>query len=958
MKKDRLISLFLTVLVVASLFLATPSRAVTVSVNFADTSIDSGTDVAFTVSVDLNTNERIPVSSITVYINRGAGDSSVGDYNCTFDPLGTALTTCTGLTITSIHTPTNYGNSSLYGYGYGWFGGSVYDTNNSAYGYGYGYGYESAISSSTYPYGELAFNVTWSAPSVSTDTFYSVKVVAITPGALDGRLTYQTEESTTIKVNVNDDPSVSMTSPVEDAVYSDISTTPVPVTWTATAPSSGSISWQWYVLDNTTIVYFDNTVTTTNLSSSLSAGWHTIYVGANDTFGNAGSTTLVNFYVNAPVNMTQVKSLIESQTPVTNFTVFDSSGNDTSSNESTSINQTLSIQAVVPVTFRNQSVNATMTIPEFNGLDANWNNPFNMEIDISSTRANNINSKTGSSLMTLTLFTNMSRFLPNTAYRNKGARIFMNIPLPSGIQVLYIEDDFGDLAHNIQTTCATAAGPGTVTLSNMCYFNTIANITVWVPHLSGVGLANDTSAPTINITSPVPNGTIVNNSRFSLSFDTWETNPSSPFCHFNFTSGGTAQTGGYIDTTSMTQSGTKYSYSLLRTGITDGDYALKVWCSDLNGQNNSIWHNFTVNDTQAPTITSVSESQSGTTTRTVLFTVATDEAATCAYSTTDVAYASMTAMSGGSTTHTTEISFSSSVSSQAYYFRCEDTAGNTMTSSSGTSIDVTVTTTSSSGGGGFLASSRLPDNEYSRSFASVSAGTRYQVTPKKDQIPIESLKFSLKEDAANVEAIITAIDTVPVTVLDFDGTLYTYLSMQLFGVTNSMLDTVTARVNVPIDWFDQNGVAPEDAAVFRFTAGAWSKQPTTYAGSDSTHAYYDVIIEGFSFFAVGVSSQPAVPDAQPEPVIEQPSPDPTQPELEPEVKPTPEPVQPVRPETKSKDKKGSGFALTLIIVLIIIIIPIIFAFLRGGGKKGGDHHRRKHSLDRLEKKLQKIRDQE
>jgi hypothetical protein len=140
-----------------------PASAVTISVNTdKNTYIPADRTVVFTVQVDIESNERIPVQNLTLRIT---GPNSFSK-NCTFTTSGSNLTRCENLVITPISIG-NYGQGNMFGYGFGYNSTSgQWVIENQTFGYGYGYEYESGSI-------ELRYNISWniSAETISSGSF-------------------------------------------------------------------------------------------------------------------------------------------------------------------------------------------------------------------------------------------------------------------------------------------------------------------------------------------------------------------------------------------------------------------------------------------------------------------------------------------------------------------------------------------------------------------------------------------------------------------------------------------------------------------------------------------------------------------------------------------------------------------------------------------------------------------
>ncbi|MCK4429210.1 MAG: hypothetical protein KAU95_02450, partial [Candidatus Aenigmarchaeota archaeon] len=243
-----------------------------------------------------------------------------------------------------------------------------------------------------------------------------------------------------------------------------------------------------------------------------------------------------------------------------------------------------------------------------------------------------------------------------------------------------------------------------INLSTMCYINTSANITLYIPHLSGGVLVNDTLPPILNITNP-ENNSVATNSYFEFNFTSKEANPNATFCRFNLTNGTDTIENGTINNNSLVWVGTSGTYTEILREIGNGDYVLTLNCADLNNQSAQIYHNFTINDTTQPEITNISTSTTGTGTSkvTITLSVTTNENAVCRYSTLpNTTFLNMTnnISTLETTNHSMEISYTSD-DSGTYYIRCSDTAGNEMNTSNTTNYNADVTTekTTSPGGG-------------------------------------------------------------------------------------------------------------------------------------------------------------------------------------------------------------------------------------------------------------------
>jgi PGF-pre-PGF domain-containing protein len=481
-------------------------------------------------------------------------------------------------------------------------------------------------------------------------------------------------------------PVITVNSPTNGSTVSDVSGN-LTLNYTVVEAQiiSSNVSIDGGVFTNSTT---SNGTTLFNFTG-IAAGTHTIVINAYDN-ASLSSTSTTTFVMSRPVNATA--ALATMQTSVGNATLTNITLSDVATNTNQSGNQTLNVSQPLKlemgINASTTGANVTVTIPAFTGTDANWNaTTFNITTNLTGNVALNTSAHTGSSIIALVSFVNMSNFLSNTAYTN-GTTVVFQYALTSGIDVLYLADDVGNVVYKLGT-CPGSVPPATVSSATMCYLNTSTTVTAYIPHLSGAALSNDTLAPTVNITSPATNLSTVANSYLTFSFDAWEANPNATrFCWYNLTNASNAQIRtANLTTASFTQVGTKYNFSTLFSALPNLAYNITVNCTDQNGNSSQVRYVFTIADTTAPAVTAISATTSGST---VTLSVTTDEAAECRFATTDIAWSSMLNMTTtNSTTHSNAIAYNADASG-TYYVRCNDTAGNAMTSSNSTLFSVTV----------------------------------------------------------------------------------------------------------------------------------------------------------------------------------------------------------------------------------------------------------------------------
>ena len=172
--RRNIVSMTITLIVVALLIISGPISAVRVGVGTAPASVEETNIVTFTTYVSFETDERIPIQDITVDIN---ASSTVRTAYCVFNTAGNAISgDCTGDSMNITRVSNSYSLEHGYGYGYSsdrfgydyTTGSDTYGTKYS-FGYGYGYGYDTVNT-----IGTLNYTITWVTPSVSANTNYDV----------------------------------------------------------------------------------------------------------------------------------------------------------------------------------------------------------------------------------------------------------------------------------------------------------------------------------------------------------------------------------------------------------------------------------------------------------------------------------------------------------------------------------------------------------------------------------------------------------------------------------------------------------------------------------------------------------------------------------------------------------------------------------------------------------------
>jgi len=209
--KTKFLAGFITVFVITLLILSGPASAITLGLdNFSSITPDEDSEVSFLAKVDLHTNDRIPLTNVTVLIKYSNG-TAVPNASLTFDLAGNIISptdNSSSLEVQVVSSQEDYSASTAgYGYGYGYDFTDTTTYHNTSFGYGYkssaGYGYDSFTdninSGSGATSGEFVYNITWETPQISANTTYKIEMQTF---ANDGNnvVRYETKAPSTITV--------------------------------------------------------------------------------------------------------------------------------------------------------------------------------------------------------------------------------------------------------------------------------------------------------------------------------------------------------------------------------------------------------------------------------------------------------------------------------------------------------------------------------------------------------------------------------------------------------------------------------------------------------------------------------------------------------------------------------------------------------------------------------------
>jgi len=640
----------------------------------------------------------------------------------------------------------------------------------------------------------------------------------------------------------------------------------------STTPSitnaDGNVTFNWTVtevnltstnlsIDSGVVINSSTTNGTKSFTTSLAAGLHTISFTALDEAGNTNTTTY-SFRINAQENTTQILSALNSSSTVVNIiTLSDNNTGADLSNNVTFLNATYDLKLNVSVA----STVVEVTIPDFSGLDVNWNKTFviNTSMPTASSTAVGV---LGTNVTQLVFFTGFENFLSSASYEY--AEIIFKVNVDDlGLDVVYFSTDNATNVTKVTDEC-----PESTTSSDVpCYLvnSTLNWTTLRIPHFSGGGLANDTIAPQITLTYPV------NISTYSYSYN------------INFT-GSVNETNVPVDVDSMCKYGINdstpdlsvdltlgseatYSFSFYNTSaLLNGSYYVTFNCTDLKNNSRILTHYFTVSDVSATVISTPSASVTSTTT-TITFSV--DEPANYSVNYGTTSALGTTSASSTKSVSSKSVSLSSLTASTLYYYNITvcDTNANCVTNGSYSLTTSAATTTSSSGGGGGGGAASTTSNvgsSVSHGWTNVVAGAVSTMVVNKTSIPVTELSFTAADGISSASVTVAVLIDAPNDTKVLASKVYKYLKVTEAGFTDADVSGAVLKFKVAKSWLTENSVSADSVVLSRYTSD-WSELTTEMLSEDDSFVYFKATSPGMSYFAVTlkagtvVTEKPATP---------------------------------------------------------------------------------------------------
>jgi PGF-pre-PGF domain-containing protein len=212
-----------------------------------------------------------------------------------------------------------------------------------------------------------------------------------------------------------------------------------------------------------------------------------------------------------------------------------------------------------------------------------------------------------------------------------------------------------------------------------------------------------------------------------------------------------------------------------------------------------------------------------------------------------------------------------------FYVRCNDTAGNTMNTSSTITFSVAAAaaadTSQTSGASGIVTKPTIEGVSVSRVWDVINPGTPVILTVSKAEIPVTEITIRVSTKVTNAEVAAGELTAAPTTDKVLATEVYKYMQIAAIRMTDNDISSVDIKFKVSKSWLTENGVSEDDIVLTRYN-GDWTELSTTKLSSDSDYVYYEATAPGLSYYAIttqkAVAGQLAAEEAAEATAAEQP----------------------------------------------------------------------------------------
>jgi len=676
--------------------------------------------------------------------------------------------------------------------------------------------------------------------------------------------------TTTFQFLVDDvGPSLAVWSPTQGGSFANN----VSLNWSA-KDGSLYISFTGYYLDDKPVAQLNFTAgavaqgaaaanVTDSRSINFTPGTHTIKFTANDTLGNAVNSSVITFTATGPIRPAEINASMSiylatvSGYPANATISKQGAGGEYqpigSANE-TDVSNTFEILLYLNQTSTSNQVNVTIT--EINGSGANWDKiNFSVLINDTEFEADVENNYTASMFNFVVFNASFEEFLPNANHYFGVILLPYNI---SGERALAQQIWFFPNASKVsrssdRTNVSKCISAFTRTTTTPCWNYTSGGKTLlFVPHFSGGGGGNDTTAPTVNVTTPTQNA-----SGISMFEPNITVSADAITC--------LSSVNGTVANVTMTKSenickGQTERFKNLN--VAEGGYTFTFTVTDSSGNINRYVWRFNVSDNTAPNtpnssrVTSVDVTSSGATVNLGGFNESVNATVQAAPNVTGTF--TVTQQTDFNTTQAVSITGLSA--NTKYHFNVTVCDFNGNCARNGTDLSFTTSAAAAAAaaeaaaaagaaGGGAAAPSAV-EASAGRQWDSLAAGSSGVLTINNEKIAVTGVIVDVKNAVTNPSITVESLSSNPLST-SAAAKVYQYLQLRKSNIADLDASKITINFRVPKSWLTSNSVAESDIVLWRYSGGSWNRLDTKLVSSDGSYARYEAITPGFSTFAIG-----------------------------------------------------------------------------------------------------------
>jgi len=119
--------------------------------------------------------------------------------------------------------------------------------------------------------------------------------------------------------------------------------------------------------------------------------------------------------------------------------------------------------------------------------------------------------------------------------------------------------------------------------------------------------------------------------------------------------------------------------------------------------------------------------------------------------------------------------------------------------------------------------------------------------------------------AQRIDGIMVTIAPAGSGPAGLDAPVYQYLVANLTYTTDDAIAEAVFTFDVPASWLEEQGLSPQDVALWRYHDGVWVSLPTEVIGTEGGRIFYRAVSPGFSYFAVagGAAALPVATETVP-----------------------------------------------------------------------------------------------